>query len=215
MKEHIEVLDKGLHFAPDSNFDLFTTLLDVNRFVRTLTVKKTILQDDASIIDADSNKSFYSAVINKIEGLSYKDQVSLMTFHRLGYIKDYAIEVQISCMKITNPGFYPLKSRVPPLDIFQSKMEQGLLDFDIANNFADGHICNNLTRLQREVLKSFKENNNLVLYSNPTALFKSKLETLLQEGLSLGVITQQEFKFMLPSFPVVPTKRNFFHHYVP
>lgn len=39
--------------------------------------------------------------------------------------------------------------------------------------------------------------------SDPMDLFKSKLEIHLHEGLSLGVITQWEFKFMLPPYPVV------------
>lgn len=38
-KEHMEVLEKGLNFSSDTSFDLFETLLDVNRFVRLLMIK--------------------------------------------------------------------------------------------------------------------------------------------------------------------------------
>lgn len=34
-----EVLCKGLNFSPDTEFDLFRTLLDINKFSRLLTVK--------------------------------------------------------------------------------------------------------------------------------------------------------------------------------
>lgn len=39
-EEEINLLSKGLNFSPNRHFDLFHTILDVNRFSRLLTLKK-------------------------------------------------------------------------------------------------------------------------------------------------------------------------------
>lgn len=39
-QSQISLLSKGLHFSPTTNFDLFRTIMDVNRFARTLTLRK-------------------------------------------------------------------------------------------------------------------------------------------------------------------------------
>lgn len=42
-EKEISLLAKGLNFCPNRHFDLFNTILDVNRFSRTLTLRKHFL----------------------------------------------------------------------------------------------------------------------------------------------------------------------------
>lgn len=39
-KHELNVLSKGLNFCPTKNFNLYNTILDVNRFARSLTLRK-------------------------------------------------------------------------------------------------------------------------------------------------------------------------------
>lgn len=43
-----------------------------------------------------------------------------------------------------------------------------------------------------------------VLSSDPTFQFKEKLQTLLGEGIALGVLTEKDTAYMLPQYPSVP-----------
>lgn len=42
----LQILSKGPSFVPSANFDLFQTLLDINKFTRLLTVKRHFLDGD-------------------------------------------------------------------------------------------------------------------------------------------------------------------------
>lgn len=52
--DQIHVLSLRLTFAPTNHFDLFGTILDVNRFVRHLVVKKHSLHDKGVVDCIDS-----------------------------------------------------------------------------------------------------------------------------------------------------------------
>lgn len=48
----MSLLSRGLSFAPATHFDLFGTILDVNRFTRNITIKKHFLHNcDDSMVD--------------------------------------------------------------------------------------------------------------------------------------------------------------------
>lgn len=55
--DQLKILNKGLSFSLDSHFDLFQTILDVNKFSRLLTVKrhlsteKEVVETSAAITD--------------------------------------------------------------------------------------------------------------------------------------------------------------------
>lgn len=45
----LSLLSKGLHFFPSEHFDIFGTLLDINRFNRNITIRKHFLTSDTDV----------------------------------------------------------------------------------------------------------------------------------------------------------------------
>lgn len=124
--EQFEVLEKGLHFSPYSGFDLFRTMLDINRFARLLTVKKHFFEnvDNTNFDNADVAHKDDRCIVNEYKDLMFADQVSLLTLHDLCDAQTEGVITSDFKMKHTNPSFYPKKARVPALDVFQQCIEK-------------------------------------------------------------------------------------------
>lgn len=143
-------------------------------------------------------------------------------------------------VKYTNPTFYPPKSRVPALDVFQSRVENDLVSLKRKNTKQmSSHNLhhNNLSREHRKALTAIRDNPYLVvkradkggsvvvfdkglyrqlaldsltdtstyrlLTTDPSTVFRDKLEVLLSEGVAIGAITEKEKRYLCPAFPII------------
>lgn len=150
--EQVEVLEKGLNFSPDSDFDLFHTILDVNWFARLLTVKRHLFTNDyGNDTNIESMETVCSNPENEYSDLLSREQVSLVALQNLS---DVPLDGNQGCnkdvynIKHSNPLFYPRKLRVPDLDVFQTRVEKDLIALKTREN--SSKMCmfkNNLTVL--------------------------------------------------------------------
>lgn len=51
--EETSLLSKGLNFCPHAHFDPFNTILDINKIIRNLTVRRHYYDEDNSDIDTN------------------------------------------------------------------------------------------------------------------------------------------------------------------
>lgn len=106
-----------------------------------------------------------TVIINEFQNLSFMEQVSLVTLHDLS---DKALNMNEDYdkdslgIKYTNPLFYPIKSRVPAIDLFQFQVEKDLFALKASKLRKNNNMfSNNLSRKQSLALKDLKENRNL------------------------------------------------------
>lgn len=76
--EHVSVLSHGLTFSPSCDFDLYKTILDVNRFARNITVRKHFHNLDDEVCDDLSSPTDNSTVERTI---SFDNTNNLHTEH--------------------------------------------------------------------------------------------------------------------------------------
>lgn len=118
--EQVEVLEKGLNFAPNTDFDQFHTIMDVNKFARLLMVKRHFYaQDIESVPDTQSEQISIQENREENEFENLLEQMSLMILKEL---QDITPEIQYA-----NPQYYPKKSKVTALDLFQMGVEKDLV----------------------------------------------------------------------------------------
>lgn len=75
--EQVEILGKGLHFSPSSGFNLFQTILDVNRFTRLLTIKKFFADGDNENSDENVSVPIKNLISNEFSGKLFDEQLAL------------------------------------------------------------------------------------------------------------------------------------------
>lgn len=112
------MLSKGLHFCPCRHFDLFDTILDVNRFVRNLTLRKHYRTVDST---DNSNGNFLESSDDRSNLIEYtfRELCAIRDLEDLsqeGNLTDLSIskedKVQSVKYKIIS-DFYPVKSCTP------------------------------------------------------------------------------------------------------
>lgn len=67
-REEIKVLDKGLKFAPKKNLNTFNAYVDINKFTRSLHIKKYMLSNPGDGREkniSDTNGILFSSLRNK------------------------------------------------------------------------------------------------------------------------------------------------------
>lgn len=124
---------------PDSGFDLFQTMCDINCFVRSLTLKSNFLAMEDTVTVPNISAHLINTDIsnmNEFDGLMFSEQKSLLILQEMATAGDsgdpntYMREE----FKTPNPQFYPIKSRAPILDIFQMRMEKDLVPLEGQTN---------------------------------------------------------------------------------
>lgn len=117
---------KGLSFVPTVHFDLFNTIIDINKFARTLTVKRHF-SDVRSHREPTLATMDHPNIVTRddLSQLPFSEQCGIMDLHELS--TPYPSK-SIQSIDITykNPDFYPINARIPALDLFQSMMERDL-----------------------------------------------------------------------------------------
>lgn len=120
----LSILEKGLSFVPNRHFDLFETIVDINKFIRNLTVRKYFAKDDNRTPLETPDESAFR--LPTMESNQMQEMVALQDLQQL---QSDEIDTQVSLdapkkIQIRNPSFYPVQARSTPMDMFQDKMEQ-------------------------------------------------------------------------------------------
>lgn len=131
----MSLLSKGLGFSPTNNLNVFGTILDVNRFARTLTLRNHFLNKG---IDADTQGIVLSPCLSDMEFIHpTAEQPENLLFGELCNISVLRTRASESSAATNNTavctytpkysGFYPYQSRPGVLDIFQETVERDLV----------------------------------------------------------------------------------------
>lgn len=77
---HQQVLSIGFSFVPNHDFDLFSTLKDINKFVRGLTIKKHFWSE---VSNSGNAVPYTNPCKNEYKNLKIQDQMTLKTLTEL------------------------------------------------------------------------------------------------------------------------------------
>lgn len=238
----LEVLSLGMTFAPTQRFNLFETILDVNRLVRNLTIKKHFLvepNNDAVVPEVESHATVYAeSHVLLFVCTNFNEQIAHMNLYLLNVEsnRNYSINTSEN-FSTRNSTFYPTQARSLALESFQHVVQDALVELHhrpVANidsrcnmNQAQQNALTQILKIDDLVIRQadkggdvvaldkglyIQQNINMLsdintyrkLESDPTPIFKQKLEKLIFEGLSIGVITAKQAKYLLVENPRLP-----------
>lgn len=143
------MLSKRLNFCPQRHFNLFDTILDVNRFVRNLTIKGHYYSADT----LDASMQSVSASVNTV---TVSDDFSFRKHCVIRHLEDLAQESDPLDAHSTGDGtvksvqfsstsdFYPVNSCTPDMAIFQKAIEQYLTALE-HQAMGGGALCGVMT----------------------------------------------------------------------
>lgn len=234
--EQVEVLSLGLNFVPTQDFDIFTTVKDINKCIRSLTVKKHFWSDCPS--DTVSFNQPLATPEDSFHGLDFQDQLTLINLQSLQNLSPDPHISLAGDLHIHNPSFYPVNSRTPAMDRFQQLVERDLRELHNITQISKKHSKNNIVPCHQKAIKELKNMQHLIikmsdkggmvvvldkhdyhlsvvtmlddastysrLDSNPTLKFQIEVKQLIQEGLSLGVLTDRQADYLYIDNPVIP-----------
>lgn len=172
-----------MNCSPTRTVDLYNTLLDVNKFARTLTLKKHFLYANQ---DERKHKEYHATDATDTNFLSFEEQ-SLVC--ELRCLQQEIVALIDSPKKYTIPGneyFYPLQSLPPSLDVFQELIERELTM--LHNNVNLGTKQNNLTFGGRKALRELSNNPHIVVRSADKGCAITVLDRELYRILSLNAL---------------------------
>ncbi|XP_053545365.1 uncharacterized protein LOC128636363 [Bombina bombina] len=228
-----KILKHGLGFVPSRDFDLFQTILDVNRLVRDLTLRKYFTGNDIT-----ENVMQVEPIAN-YDDLAFTDICALSNLEALSHGSIDQIHIdKISCRMKSRSNFYPIQARGKGLEVFHNRVVEDLT----ALSKQKGTSHSNLTRKERKAINSLQNNDSIVirqsdkggsvvvldkstytcealrqlndpkaytsLRRDPTMQYQSMLKDLLYDGLEMGIIDRKSFDCLLVDNPVMPI----FHH---
>lgn len=154
-ESEINVLSKGLHFSPTKKFNLYNTLLDVNRFAHSQTLRRHFFNQQAC-----DRKSYRVIQKKKVNFVDFEDQRVLNTLQNLQ--QDSADNPVMNIKKYLPPGdrsFYPFYSRSFTMDAFQDLIERDLVALHENNQ----RTHNNLNKGEFIALKNLSANNQIII----------------------------------------------------
>lgn len=182
--QQISLLSRGLSFSPACNFNLFDTIVDVNRFARQLTVRKHFLGVPLPSVTAAMvpDGDMPSTMLNSVPPVAqlFPEQVVM------GELQDLYAESRTDIDVCTagnfntwNPVFYPVHARSPAIDRFQEMVEKDLcaLQHTLATNVSLPN--DNVSKIQRISLKTLQQMEDIFIRQAD----KGGSVTILDKGL--------------------------------
>lgn len=107
----MRLLSKGLSFVPSVNFDIFNNILDVNKFTRSLTIKrhfKTCPYQDTM----NPNNQISASTREDLSHLLFTDQCTTLDLQDL--MDTYPPKfIQTIDTNYSNPDYYPKNTHIP------------------------------------------------------------------------------------------------------
>lgn len=157
--------------------------------------------------------------VNEYHNLKFQDQMVLKNLVEL-QLSQETDDTTIN-FRTQNPDFYLVQSRTHTMDKCQNLIERELRN--LHNNLRMNSHSYNLSRSQKRALQggtvvvldkndyrssieTILEDSStyMVLPSDPTRTFQANLKTLIQEGISLEVLSQSQADYIYVENPVTP-----------
>ncbi|OCT83472.1 hypothetical protein XELAEV_18026014mg [Xenopus laevis] len=165
------VLSHGLSFAPTHHFNLFNTLLDVNRFVRKLTLRRHFGTSGLGTDRAEhSPKHGTSPKKGGLGGMfgSFREHCCLAdldslqreSLDELQATGEHLDRVKLPKDKTLPSRFYPLQSRCTSMDTFQELVEKDLTKL---NASISGRVPGNVSKEERQAINALRENTEITI----------------------------------------------------
>ncbi|XP_053571570.1 uncharacterized protein LOC128661327 [Bombina bombina] len=167
-EQEISLLQRGLNFAPSCNFNLFSTVLDVNRFVRTLTLKKHFANDDES---ANEEANDQAVCVQQTPNFNFNDYTAMVDMQELIEENEFTqtarsgpSEKDINLKRFKEKSvFYPIHSRGQHLQVFQQTLETQLIALNNENKKKNTYKDSNLTSQERKAIQTLKDDQSIVI----------------------------------------------------
>lgn len=168
----MSLLSKGLSFSPTLHFDLFQTILDINKFIRNVTVRRHFSGSDfANTECGDNTNDVCEYNVNTVgDNINTNAITSMPTmnclFHEqrllaeLHTLQAESVESRTNQVatkfKVHSPYFYPVQSRTMSMDRFHDAIIRELIEFHQSIDI--GATKNNLKNAERMALHDLGEN---------------------------------------------------------
>ncbi|KAM4043956.1 uncharacterized protein ACNLHF_014260 isoform 1-T2 [Anomaloglossus baeobatrachus] len=210
----IEVLSRGLTFAPSNSFHLVTALKDVNLFARKLILKKLFHKKD-SVTDSQAERE---AINNLEELLQEQEAPSTGAFPQSLLPRSTKFPPLSLCpavdifVRLVSEDFRKIdtKRRRDNLTYKQRKALtelQGYSDIVIKPADKGGNIViMSVEKYEREVTRQLREKATYMrLPSNPLEKYISELAVILDRALEIGLIDKKMYDGLCRKYPKIPT----------
>uniref|UniRef100_A0A8C5QN04 GIY-YIG domain-containing protein n=1 Tax=Leptobrachium leishanense TaxID=445787 RepID=A0A8C5QN04_9ANUR len=205
-ESEISLLNKGLKFAPTKEPNDFALFLDLQRFLRKLSIKKFFYKKEES----------FKPEAPSIAETDIQEVLPHTKFKR-------------------KSTFFPTWEKVNNIKVFGDMLEEEFREINIKKNQRKKHLEFNLNRKEREALNKLQAKKDLVfrqadkgggiiiqnradyvkeaerilsdketyqlLTENPTKEYLKQIGTLLEGGLAEGILSKEEFDFLFTPFP--------------
>lgn len=203
-------MEKGLSFSPTHHFDLYRTLLDINRLAHNITLKNHFQEtpDEPQLSPLDSQGGFSisrtaaDVLLYPVENIPNKNLFAdLCAIHNLRSRESegYHGIIPSPLPQVGNPDFYPLQSRPVTMDLFQDQVEE-----DLRSLFRDlNKSLSTKNNLSDKVHKALKEltNKDLIVRGADKGGVVVILNGGLYKKLNLTLLADQETNVELHKDP--------------
>lgn len=182
--QQVSLLSYGLSFSPARHFNLFDTIVDVNRFVRHLTVRKHFLGINPDMDPQEVSPVPTSEVVphdnHSVGAQLFPEQTAMCELQDLLAESRVDTSIHMSADFITrNPNFYPVNARSPAVDRFQELVEHDLCTLQRQVGDRVSTAKDNLTKSQRSSLQNLTHMRDIVVRRAD----KGGTVTILDKGL--------------------------------
>ncbi|XP_053568384.1 uncharacterized protein LOC128657969 [Bombina bombina] len=177
-KPEQQVLEKGLGFAPTTDFDLFRTITDINSLVRKIVLKCHLdKNENTNKVDNSTSSHLTNEPLAQLTkpSICNLDELSIVDLQTANILEAMAAESTREVEHIqthkkynktlrSKSTFYPIQSRNQYIDMFQEKTQTELVDLYEKTKAQQSIKCKNRTNLTRQQQLALKnlQNNDLI-----------------------------------------------------
>uniref|UniRef100_A0A803JSK4 Reverse transcriptase domain-containing protein n=1 Tax=Xenopus tropicalis TaxID=8364 RepID=A0A803JSK4_XENTR len=193
----VQILSKGLTFAPTNRVNPFNLLIDAQKFIRKLTLKRYFMKNDGIIRNYDmkskekqlKKKSDFIPKQDKGKGIEAYEKLIMQDLEEM--VKKNNKKKRNNCSK---EEYEALKSLERNTEIIIKPADKGggIVIMDKEKYVAE---CERLLSDK----ETYKELNR-----DPINVFKNKLEKMVREAEKEKVITTNESQYILMKYPKLP-----------
>lgn len=207
--EEFNLLAKGLNFCPSRHFNLFETILDVNKFSRTLTLRKHFFncsseEMENSLDNCDTGESLPSPKLFS-EVYALQDLIDLADESDQSPLDPTDTHNDISFK--SRSDLYPVASRGKDIDLFQKMVEGDLVRLARScNNKKLSH--DNLTVKERQAFKDLSADDSIVIRNADKGGMVIVLDSETYKEEALRQLSDTYTYQPLASNPTIPFKKE-------
>lgn len=158
-QHELSVLSKGLSFVPSTHFCLFSTILDINRFVRNIMLRKHFKD-----IPSYSESAVCHNVQNETISFRFDYLVARSALDSLqAESEGGSFGIKESNINIGDKYFYPVQNRNDIVDLFQNIVESDLVKLQELCQQDNNRNTINLTKQETTALNALKMRSDIVI----------------------------------------------------